>query len=172
MGAEVKNRLALGLSALTLILVFLLFASCAIIAYLALAQPAEGGDEGTAPDGSGASGGTDNETAPAGEPTRPNATSEDLGLWNNITEANVEAACLRIARDEAGSSANLVYGCDCEGEAGLDRKTYSCSISTADPFTDYFANVDCFLEDSACTVETNYGTLDVTFDEIRKWSEN
>jgi hypothetical protein len=97
-------------------------------------------------------------------------SQEDLALWNNITESNVEAACLARAKEEAGTSAAMVYSCACEESISDGRKTYACDISTADPFTQYFANIDCFLDAKACTVETNYGTATVTFQQLREWS--
>jgi len=108
--------------------------------------------------------------APPEEPPPATAVSpEDLERWERITLDNVEDGCLRVAKDEAGASASLVFECTCGETASSDRKSYSCEIDTADPFTDYFANIDCFLEDTACTIETNYGLVTLTFQEMDEW---
>jgi hypothetical protein len=98
-------------------------------------------------------------------------SAEDLALWNMISIDNVETACLAKAKEQAGASANLVYSCSCDETATTARKTYGCDISTADPFNEYFANIDCFLTDKACSIETNYGPLTITFEELRSYAD-
>ncbi len=148
-----------------LVIFFFLLLTCGIVALLFLIpQPASVGP--SQPNQTGPPG---NATPPPGNATGQNVSGEDLALWDLITAENVEDACLRRARDEAGDSAELVYGCDCTESASEGRKTYSCDIETASPFTKYFANVDCFLDGAACTVETNYGTQTVSFAELAEW---
>ena len=108
---------------------------------------------------------------PGSENQTPPMTQEDLETWNMINVQNVETACLQTAREQAGSSAGLVYGCDCDETVRADQKTYDCDISTGDPFTQYFANIDCFLVRRECDVETNYGSHVVTFEYLRQYSQ-
>ena len=159
MAREVKDKtlLVAGL----IIILSLLVLSCAVIGILLFFQPAE-----TAPEppeqppaqGNGTEPPPQNQTGP--EP-------EDLEVWNQITRTRVEDVCLDKAKEEAGSSAGLVYSCECSESVSAQRKTYGCEIRTADPFTEYFANVDCFLQEKACSIETNYGVTTLTFEELR-----
>ena len=99
----------------------------------------------------------------------PNISAEDLSFWESITIENVQIACLAKAREEAGDNADLVYGCICTESASSSRKRYECDIRTADPFTDYFADIDCSLDGRMCSVESNYGTSDLTFAELMQY---
>lgn len=147
---------------ISLVLLLLLF-GCSIIAVLFLVEE----DDGLII--------SDTPVSPEPEPPADipldtsNVSSEDMARWERITLDSVEDGCLRVAKDEAGSSASLVYGCTCDETLGSGRKTYSCDISTADPFTRYFANIDCLLVDSACSIETNYGVTTQTFQEMDEW---
>jgi hypothetical protein len=111
------------------------------------------------------------ETPGNGTETPPglNVSGEDLETWEDITTSNVERACLEKAREEAGSSASLVYFCECTETDGELVKSYGCDIATADPFTDYFADITCTLETKMCTVVSNYGQANVSFAEIREY---
>jgi hypothetical protein len=173
--AKMKKSVIPAVLALAVIaLLVLLLLACGLIAFLYFSplETPEGGTGNGGPETGGQLGGGagagGNATPPA---NMTNLSQEDLELWNDITEQNVESACLKRAKEEAGSSAGLVYSCDCEEAAGAARKTYSCDIGTADPLTRYFVNIDCFLEGRACTVESNYGTETVTFGELGAWYE-
>ena len=164
MDEKVKDSILLAAGIISVLL--LLFLACGLVTVLFLVD--ENGDiTVTIPD---------SPTAPT-EPSSPvdepvdttNVSSDDLERWNRITLANVEDGCLKVAKDEAGGSASLVYDCECEETVDSSRKTYSCDIDTADPFTRYFANIDCFLEDTACSIETNYGLVTLTFQEMDEW---
>ncbi|MEW6036628.1 MAG: hypothetical protein AB1529_08515 [Candidatus Micrarchaeota archaeon] len=153
-------------AAAVIVIIFFLLLTCGIVALLfIIPQPASVGP--SQPNQTGPPG---NATPPpGGNGTGQNISGEDLALWDLITPANVEDACLRRAREEAGESAELVYSCSCTESLSPGRKTFACDIDTADPFTRYFANVDCFLDGAACTIETNYGTKTVTFAELAEW---
>jgi len=97
-----------------------------------------------------------------------NVSEADLALWGNITRRNVEAACLDAAREEAGSEAWGVYDCLCIENANETVKFYDCTVNTVDSTTDYFARINCALADKYCVVETNYGTQNVTFEELKE----
>jgi hypothetical protein len=148
----------------TIILLFFLVAACGILTYLYLSPspgsggPGQGGNGGT---GNNNSGGISLNT------TTTNISAEDMGLWDSITLSNVQAACLQKAKEEAGGSASMVYTCACTEAAQPLVKSYECSIETADPFTEYFANIDCLLDRRTCVVETNYGSTNVSFSELR-----
>jgi hypothetical protein len=150
----------------SLALIVLLLFSCAVIGLLVLwpAQEEPAGPAGgqTAPPG--AQGGNQTNVTPPAGPSQA-----DLEIWQKITNDNVEQACLSQARKEAGPSADLVYSCACEETDTDGRKTFACNIDTADPLTRYFANIDCYLDARACTVETNYGTQTVGFDQLQNW---
>lgn len=167
--AKVGNWLPSAVLALGVIILFLLLLfGYGIMAYLLYNPSASQIEDGT--------GNQTTETGAVGKVwTDKNTTTsinmKDIMLWDNITNENVETACLRRAKEEAKSSAAFVYSCVCkEGTtAAAARKTYSCDISTADPFARYFVNIDCFFEERVCTVRSNYGTEIVTFDELRAW---
>ncbi|MEW6723001.1 MAG: hypothetical protein AB1324_07090 [Candidatus Micrarchaeota archaeon] len=146
-----------------IIVLSLLVLSCAVIGILLFSQPAETGVAPEPEPGPPGTAGNGTEAPPLDKPVPP----EDLEIWNQITRGKVEDVCLEKAREEAGSSADLVYSCECSGSETATRKTYGCGISTADPFTEYFANIDCFLDERACSIETNYGVTTLTFDELR-----
>lgn len=99
-------------------------------------------------------------------PDQPEISEQDLVIWSKITNPNVEAICLQKAKEEAGENSGLVYGCTCDEIEKADIKTYRCDISTADPFTAYFANIDCYLARRECDIETNYGSQIVSFDQL------
>ncbi|MFH0737456.1 MAG: hypothetical protein V1827_02070 [Candidatus Micrarchaeota archaeon] len=166
MDKEVNDNFALAIAAIVIFTIIALM--CGIIAVLFL-LPSEsavvtpGGGE-TPDNGSQGTPGDGGTGIPGG-----NATAGDLALWDMINMENVEQACLMKAKEEAGENAGLVYSCDCEETISSGRKTYGCAIDTADPFTEYFANIDCFLADEACSIETNYGTSTVTFEELQDW---
>jgi hypothetical protein len=65
-----------------------------------------------------------------------------------------------------------VYDCECKETVSPQRKTYGCEIDTADPFSEYFANIDCFLLGRACSLETNYGTQVISFEQLREFYGN
>lgn len=155
------------------ILLFLLF-SCALIAMIYLytapsgaVTPAGGtGSDGTGNGGTGSGSGNGSISL---NTTSTNISAEDMSLWASIDTGNVQTACLMRAKDEAGTSANMVYSCTCNESAGSLMKQYDCTIRTADPFTIYFANIRCSLADRSCSVETNYGTTNVSFTELRSY---
>lgn len=98
-----------------------------------------------------------------------NASTEvDLTLWNNITKENVEEACLNQAKNFAGAQSWAVKNCKCDETATDNRKTYSCVIGTMDVTTKYFANIDCFLTDQNCMIQTNYGSQTITFEQLHQ----
>lgn len=164
---EVKNELPIMLMIGILILIFVLVFACGIIAYLYLSPAPDGGlTQPPEPDGGTSPGGVQNNTIELNT-TETNISGDDMALWDSITLPNVEAACLIKAREEAGASADFVYNCDCDETASPLQKSYVCTINTADPFTLYFANIDCFLDESICSVETNYGINNVSFTELR-----
>ncbi|MFH0884395.1 MAG: hypothetical protein V1861_01670 [Candidatus Micrarchaeota archaeon] len=142
-----------------IILLFFLTAACGILAYLYLSPSTDG--DGTGPGGNGGSISLNTSTT--------NISAEDMALWDSIILANVETACLQRAKEEAGASAGMVYSCACEETVQPLIKSYKCEISTADPLTEYFANIDCMLDNKSCTVETNYGKTDVPFSELRTY---
>ncbi len=163
-----KNELSAILMVGILLLVFFLLAACAIIAFLYI-YPSETEEGEVPPEGGGT-----NETLPQNgtiglNTSASNISAEDMALWESINTPNAEAACLIRAREEAGASADLVYNCECSENASTLKKSYECIINTADPFTLYFANIECILEESACIVETNYGTTNVSFSELREY---
>jgi len=147
-----------------IVLLVFLVAACAIIAILYLIPPADGG--GTGPGGTGGPG-TGGNGSISLNTTAGNISAEDMALWDSITLSNVQAACLQKAKEEAGGSASMVYTCACVEDAQAIKKSYKCEISTADPFTEYFANIDCMLVERSCVVETNYGKATVSFIELR-----
>jgi len=149
--------------------VFMLAAlfACGLLGLFAFGAPEEPAAEAPQP-GENVSTGANGIVHPV-ETGDINVSSDDLSLWADINNANVEKACLARAKEEAGGSASLVYSCECEESAAPLVKSYECSISTADPFTEYFANIECVLSDAACSVETNYGTANVSFTEIREY---
>lgn len=153
-----------------LLIIFILLAACAIIAFMYLSAAPEGG--AVTPQGGGQSG-TGNTSDGSGaidhNTTSINISGDDMALWDSISVKNVETACLIKAKEEAGSSASMVYACECVEEATALSKNYECSIDTADPFTEYFAEIGCSLEKRACIVETNYGTANVSFSELRDY---
>ncbi len=157
--------LLVGLSIAMLAALF----GCGIIAYLLLYS-----DEGAPPSAvqqpaAGNGGGGVPHQVISGE---INVSGEDMELWSQINEESVEVACLQRAKEEAGASADLVFSCECEGDEGPLSKSFDCSIETADPLTAYFADIDCSLAASSCRVETNYGTANVSFREIREYMES
>ncbi len=168
--SNIPAALTLGL----ILLLFLLVLACGAIALLFFypqfqpGPPAGGGTNATA-NQSGSGGALPGSQNASGGGYPENVSAEDLQVWNNITVANAESVCLQKAKEEAGASAALVYSCQCSGTEGAARKTYSCNIATADPTTRYFVNIDCYLEGKACTIEYNYGTETVTFDELRPY---
>ncbi|MFH1327879.1 MAG: hypothetical protein ABIH76_03385 [Candidatus Bathyarchaeota archaeon] len=97
-----------------------------------------------------------------------NATDIDLEFWMNITNDNVETACLNQAKNFAGAQAFAVTKCECEETVSEERKTYGCSIKTLDITQQYFANIDCFLLDNACMIQTNYGSQTITFEQLQE----
>ncbi len=153
------------------ILLFLLF-SYAIIAMIYLYTAPSGA---VTPIGGAGSGGTGNGGNGTGSgsislnTSSSNISAEDMSLWASIDTGNVQTACLMRAKDEAGSSADMVYSCTCNESSGSLVKQYDCTIRTADPFTRYFANIRCSLADRSCSVETNYGTTNVSFTELRSY---
>lgn len=106
-------------------------------------------------------------TGPEIVPPPPNASSEDLVIWSKINRKNVEMICLEKAREEAGSSAGLVYSCKCVDIEKPGIKSYRCDIETADPITAYFANIDCHLDREECDIETNYGFQKLNFTQLQ-----
>ncbi|NYZ73897.1 hypothetical protein H0O00_02030 [Candidatus Micrarchaeota archaeon] len=162
--AEVRDSL-LATIVLGMVLLLFLFLGCGIMVLLFYPENGAGGGTGGQANGTN---GTANGTV---TPQNTTLSQEDLALWDNITKQNVEQACLRIAKDEAGPDADKVYSCGCEESAGSERKVYICDIDTADPLTAYFVNLDCLLGQRACAVESNYGTTTVTFGELRAWYE-
>ncbi|MCI0503338.1 hypothetical protein L0Y65_01350 [Candidatus Micrarchaeota archaeon] len=160
----------LGAAAILLLFVF----SCGLVAILFFGSSppilgAGGPQNGT---GGASSGSTPNggEGGPIyHNTTTGNISAEDMSLWNSIDTANVQTACLARAKEEAGSSAAMVYSCTCDESATATKKSYECDIRTADPITKYFANIDCSLAARSCSVETNYGTASVGFDELRAY---
>jgi hypothetical protein len=98
--------------------------------------------------------------------TQPTISAQDLAVWTKITKINVEALCLQKAKEQAGSNPNLVYSCGCSEVLEDTVKKYHCLIETADPFTTYFANIDCYLDQKECRIETNYGAQNVTFSQL------
>ncbi|HSB47149.1 MAG TPA: hypothetical protein VLD37_03980 [Candidatus Bilamarchaeum sp.] len=99
-------------------------------------------------------------------PVPPETTDYDLAIWSKINKGTVESVCLQKAKEEAGQQASLVYSCDCGETVQPNLKAYRCDISTADPFTAFFANIDCYLERKECDVETNYGFQKVNFTQL------
>jgi hypothetical protein len=99
-------------------------------------------------------------------PVPPNTTDYDLVIWGKINKGNVESICLTKAKEQAGQDAKLVYQCNCAEQVGQNLKMYRCDIETADPFTKYFANIDCYLDRKECDVETNYGTQVLSFSQL------
>jgi hypothetical protein len=161
-----------GAIAAALLLAF----SCGLFALLLVGNQ-EPGQEGNEP----AANGSANASAQGGGNESPNISlntsesqisAEDMSLWNSITVANVQGICLAKAKEEAekeGVDRDMVFSCLCEGQATSTVKSYECDIRTADPFTRYFANIDCSLTALSCSVETNYGTQDVPFSELRSY---
>lgn len=145
------------------ILFILLLMACGIIAYLVL------GSEETpqVTPGQNQTNQTNN-TPPSNETSPANASGSNLSTWNLISKSNVEKACLTKAKEEAGTSADLVYSCACEADENASIKKYTCDIRTADPFTKYFANIDCALTTKKCSIETNFGKADITFEDLKE----
>jgi hypothetical protein len=155
------------------ILLFLMF-SCAIIAMIYLYTAPSGavtppGGTGSGETGNGSQGTGSGNGSITLNTSSSNISAEDMSLWASIDTGNVQTACLVRAKDEAGSSADMVYSCTCNESAATLVKQYDCTIRTADPFTRYFANIRCSLADRSCAVETNYGTSNVTFSELRSY---
>lgn len=146
-------------------IVVLVLLGCLIVGaiiFLILPSQPEGGPSvppGQQPPGQNVSGNGTNATG--------GMSQEDLETWQSISKENVEDICLRTAKQEAGTSSSMVYGCDCDEIVRADQKSYDCSISTADPFTEYFAKIDCFLVGRYCDIETNYGKGRYTFQQLR-----
>ncbi len=105
---------------------------------------------------------------PAAPPGNESINPQDYALWVMITNSNVESACFEKAKEEAGSNAWAVKGCTCVESAGPEQKQYTCSIETLDPSGNYFADISCSLAAAMCTVDTNYGTQNVTFGQLRQ----
>ncbi|MEW6748858.1 MAG: hypothetical protein AB1295_04085 [Candidatus Micrarchaeota archaeon] len=170
MDEEVKDSTLIALSALSVVVLLLI--ACGLVTFL-LASDYLGAQPGTqnAEPGTneGPAGGSDIQQDQVDASEEPDASAADLERWDRITLDSVEDGCLRAAKDEAGENAALVYGCSCEETASSGRKTYGCEIDTADPFTEYFANIDCFLEEASCSIETNYGMVILTFEEMDAW---
>jgi len=155
-----------GLVAALLVLVF----SCGLIALaLFFGAPPDGGTAGNGTPDYGSQNASSGNGSIALNTSSSNISAEDMSTWNSITIANVQQACLMRAKEEAGPSADMVYSCTCEESATAIQKRYDCAIRTADPFTDYFANIGCSLSARACSVETNYGTTNVSFGELRSY---
>jgi hypothetical protein len=95
-------------------------------------------------------------------------SAEDFALWQSITNDNVEAACYQKAQQEAGSDSWAVRGCTCKETATPEEKSYQCTINTAIQQGTYFAEVDCGLQARSCLVTTNFGSQNVSFDQLRQ----
>lgn len=105
---------------------------------------------------------------PQNQTQQPEPTEVDLTLWNNITKENVEEACLNQAKNFAGAQAWAVKNCKCDETETDNRKTYVCVIGTMDVTMKYFANIDCFLSDKTCMIQTNYGSQTITFEQLHQ----
>ena len=148
-------------------LLALLLLGCLVIGLgLLFFLPAEGPQPDTppGPPGSLPPGTPGNET----NQTDGGLSKEDLETWNMITKQKVESICIQKAKQEAQGNAGFVYGCTCDETVRTERKTYACDIDTADPFTQYFANVDCYYVGAYCVIETNYGKDSYTFAQLRQ----
>ncbi|MFN7990779.1 MAG: hypothetical protein U0R44_01335 [Candidatus Micrarchaeia archaeon] len=96
-------------------------------------------------------------------------SEQDFSLWLLIRKDNVESACLQKAREQAGSQAWGVNACTCKETITPETKSYKCDIDTADPTTRYFADIDCSLVSRNCRVVTNFGSQNVTFEQLGQW---
>ncbi len=148
------------------VLILLLVLACGLAAlalfYLSSSQPQP--QNATSPQQNA----TNATQPPTTQPGNESISAEDFALWMLINKANVESACYTKAREEAGSNAWAVKGCTCQETATPERKQYACTIATLDPTGNYFANIDCSLPSAICQVDTNYGSQNVTFGELRQ----
>lgn len=157
---RIRNKDILPALAIIAALLLLLFLSCAAMVALLLLPGNGGGQPSPGPAGPSANGTANN----SGEVPAINITSD---IWDSITNQNVEIACLMAARDAAGANAWAVQGCSCVETANATTKNYDCDIATLDPSgTRYFAMINCFNTSEICTIETNYGIQNITFDEL------
>jgi hypothetical protein len=157
MGEEVKDIEAVVLIAAVLLFALLACGAVSLIVLYLLPAPEQAQPE---------PGPIGNVTGPNITPVAPNTTEVDLVIWSKINKKNVETICLQKAKEEAQSNADLVYSCDCGGIEKTNLKTYRCDIESADPFTNYFANIDCYLDRKECDIETNYGFQKLNFTQL------
>ena len=112
-----------------------------------------------------------NTTNPANNMTTPpnpfaNITppKNDSDVWQMINKDTVDAACLEAAKAEAGQAAWVIKGCNCSESATADRKTYDCIIP-AGPLN-YAARLDCNRTERICSIESELGSDNISFDDI------
>ncbi len=156
------DKLTMLAGAAVIILVLFLACGLAALALFTLATP-QAQNVSAPQNGS-------NATQPAPPPQQGgNATISpaDYALWLLIDKTNVESACYEKAREEAGSNAWAVRGCTCSETATQQEKQYTCTVDTVVNAGTYFADIDCTLASAQCTVTTNFGSQNVTFEQLR-----
>lgn len=153
---RIAKKELLPAALVVLVLLLLLFFACAIIAVLILFPGSQPAPPTPGPPAN-----------VSGPNISVNISGNGTALWDSITNANVEVACLSAAKDTAGSNAWAVQACTCAETVNGATKHYECDIATLDPSgTRYFARINCVLAARVCTIESNYGTQSFTFDEL------
>lgn len=110
-----------------------------------------------------------NQTSVTGEGNAAISDASADATWAKITTDKVEEVCLDEAKREAGRSAWAVKDCLCEELTSNGMKQYYCDVYTLDPAgTAYWVKLSCFLEGRTCTVQSNYGTQTLTFEEFEE----
>lgn len=94
---------------------------------------------------------------------------EDLARWERIDKQSVENACITGVKEEAGANAWAIKDCNCNETLSEGQKQYDCDIVTLDPSGKrYFLLVDCTLSLVSCTIQSNYGTQTLAFQELEQ----
>jgi hypothetical protein len=108
-------------------------------------------------------------TTPVALPAQNAAINSTLeAQWALITKPEVEAVCLKLARDAVagrGYSPSVVFGCTCQAQETGDVKAYDCTVSAMNG--DNPINVVCAKADATCSSSSTFGDASYTFDQLQ-----
>jgi len=88
--------------------------------------------------------------------------------WALITKPEVEAVCLKLARDAVagrGYSTSVVFGCTCQAQGTDEVKSYGCTVSAVNG--DNPVSVVCVKADATCSSSSSFGNSIYTFDQLQ-----